>query len=116
MNVEFTLTLADIFWFIVGVLAIILLIYLIIFFKRLGETMKGTNQVLKDVKEISGVASRRTKQVDGMLDDVGDAVGIVVDAVKGNQNIVKAASSIVNSATTLVGIIKKSKGESDEEK
>lgn len=107
MNIPITLTLSDIFWFIVGVLAIVLLVYVIKLIKKLIETLSHVNVVLDDAKEISEVASRRTKQVDGMLDDVGETVDSVVSAVKGNQNVVKAVSSIVNTTASVVGMLKK---------
>lgn len=107
MNIPITLTLLDIFWFIVGVLAIVLLVYVIKLIKKLIETLSHVNVVLDDAKEISEVASRRTKQVDGMLDDVGETVDSVVSAVKGNQNVVKAVSSIVNTTASVVGMLKK---------
>ena len=93
-------------WFIIAVLAMVLLVYLILLLRKLIGTLKKVDLLLEDSKIITEVASRRTTDVDGMVDGVVEAVGIMTDAVKGNQNIAKAASSVVNAAATCVGIIK----------
>ena len=93
-------------WFIIAVLAMVLLVYLILLLRKLIGTLKKVDLLLEDSKVITEVASRRTTDVDGMVDGVVEAVGIMTDAVKGNQNIAKAASSVVNAAAACAGIIK----------
>lgn len=105
-NMTITITPQGAAWFIIAVLAMVLLVYLILLLRKLIGTLKKVDLLLDDSKIITEVASRRTTDVDGMVDGVVEAVGIMTDAVKGNQNIAKAASSVVNAAATCAGIIK----------
>lgn len=98
-------------WFIIAVLAMVLLIYLILLLRKLIGTLKKADLLLDDAKTITEVAARRTNDVDNMVDGVVETVGIMTDAVKGNQNIAKAASSVVNAAATCVGILKRNSDE-----
>ena len=93
-------------WFVIAVLAMILLVYLILLLRKLIGTLKKVDLLLEDSKTVTEVVSRRNTDVDKMVDGVVDAVGIMTDAVKGNQSIAKAASSVVNAAATCVGIIR----------
>lgn len=101
-----TITPQGVAWFIIAVLAMVLLVYLILLLRKLIGTLKKVDLLLEDSKTITEVASRRTTDVDNMVDGVVEAVGIMTDAVKGNQNIAKAASSVVNAAATCVGMIR----------
>lgn len=93
-------------WFIIAVLAMILLVYVILVLRKLIDTLKKVDLLLEDSKTITEVASRRTRDIDGMVGGMTDAVGIVVNAVKGNQNMAKAATSVVNAAASCAGIVK----------
>ncbi len=89
-----------------GIAGLILLIYLILFMKKLIETLTKVDSILDDGKIISQAAADKTKEIDGILSNVGGAVGIMADAVKGNQNVVKAATNVVNAVTSLIGTFK----------
>lgn len=101
-----TITPQGVAWFIIAVLAMVFLIYLILLLRKLIGTLKKVDLLLEDAKSITEVASKRTNDVDNMVDGVVETVGIMTDAIKGNQNIAKAASSVVNAAATCVGILK----------
>ena len=75
------------------------------------ETLKVVDGLLEDAKSITEVASRRTQDLDGMVGGIIEAAGIVADGVKGNQNIAKAASGIVNATASCVGIVKGKKAD-----
>ena len=104
MTITFTLEQAA--WAVIFILAAILLVYLILLLKKLIGTLKALDDVLADAKSMTEVASRRTSDIDHMVDGIVDAAGIMTDAVKGNQNIAKAASSVVNAAASCVGIMR----------
>lgn len=108
---EFTVTVTpkSVFLFILAILAIVFIIYLILLVRKLIGTLSKVDLLLEDSKTVTEVAARRTQMIDGMMDDVGETVGIFVDAVKGNQNIVKAASSVINAAASFVGIVRNKK-------
>ena len=63
--------------------------------------------ILKDSQVITSIAADKATKVEGIIDGVGDTVESVVSAIKGNQNVVTAATSVVNAASSLSGLIKK---------
>ena len=108
-----TITPQAVAWFVIAVLGMVLLIYLILLLKKVIETLKAVDALLSDAKTVTEVASRRTKDIDGMVDGIVEAAGIVADGVKGNQNIAKAASGIVNATASCVGILKDKKADKE---
>ena len=40
---------------------------------------------------------------------IGSSVGTVVNSLKGNQNVVSAATSVVNAASSFAGVVKRDK-------
>lgn len=106
-----TITPQGVAWAIIAVLAMILLVYLILLLRKVIETLKHLDAVLADTKNITEVAARRTEDIDHLVDGVVDAAGIVTDAVMGNQNLAKAAASVVNATASCVGILKDKKSD-----
>lgn len=101
-----TLTLEGVLLTAVAVAAVVLLIYLSILIKNLIKTLKKVDDILVDAQVVTSVAASKTKQLDGLIDDVSESVGVMVDAVKGNQSIVTAATNFVNAASALIGMVK----------
>ena len=93
----------------IAILVIILLIYLIVLLNNLIKTLKQVNLVLDDAKIVSSTAAEKAQQLDGIVSGIGSSVGTVVNSLKGNQNVVSAATSVVNAASSFAGIIKKDK-------
>ena len=58
---------------------------------------------------ISATAAEKAQQIDGIVSGIGSSVGTVVNSIKGNQNVVSAATSMVNAASSFAGIVKKDK-------
>ena len=108
-----TITPQGLAWGIIALLAVILLVYLILLLRKVIETLKAVDLLLEDAKSMTEVASRRTKDLDGMVDGIVEAAGIMADGVKGNQSIAKAASGIVNATASCVGIIKDKKADKE---
>ncbi|MGC2874173.1 hypothetical protein ACPW7J_13225 [Ihubacter sp. rT4E-8] len=86
---------------------VILVVYLIIMAKNLLKTVKETNQILADTAVISGIAAEKAVQIDGMITDVQSAVSDLSEAVRGQQNLVAAAASLVKSLGTLAAVFRK---------
>lgn len=102
---EITITLQDLILLVIGIAAIVFLFYLIKLLKNLVETIQRTNRVLADAEVITGIASNKAQQLDGVIGDVSEAVGSITELVKGNQNVVKAVTNIVNSLAGLKCLI-----------
>ena len=108
-----TITPQGVAWAVIAVLAVVLLVYLILLLKKVIETLKSVDALLSDAKTITEVASRRTQDIDGMVDGIVEAAGIITDGVKGNQNIAKAASGVVNATASCIGIMKEKNAEKE---
>lgn len=109
-----TLTLKGVLLTSIALLVIVLLIYIIVLIRKLIDTLKRVDGILSDTKEVTAVASERVQQVDGMMDELGGTVGVVIDAMKGNQNIVAALTHIVDAASSFIGMIRRKKTECDD--
>ena len=102
-----TVTLKGVLLTAIAVLVIIALIYLIILLNNLIKTLKQTNLIMEDAKIISATAAEKAQQIDGIVSGIGSSVGTVVNSIKGNQNVVSAATSVVNAASSFAGVVKK---------
>ena len=84
-----TITWEGVLLTLLALCAILLLIYLIVLTRKAIVTLTKVNSV------------------DKIVDGVSDSVGTVVNSIKGNQSVVAAATSIINAAGSLAGIVKK---------
>lgn len=109
-----TITLKSALLAAIAVLVIILLIYLILLIKKLLASLKQVDEILADAKAITEVASERVQQVDGIVEDIGDTVGQVVEAIKGNQKSVAAVTHIINASSSLVSLLRKKQSKEKE--
>ena len=67
---------------VLAVLGMVLLVYLILFFRKLIGTLRQVDEILSDAKVVSGIASDKAQLVDGIIDDAGEAVGSITDAIR----------------------------------
>ena len=102
-----TLTWEGIILTLLAAAGIVFLIYLSLLMKKLIGTLKEVDVILKDSQVITSIAAEKATKVDGIIDGVGETVDSVVGAVKGNQNVVNAVTTIVNATSSLAGLIKK---------
>ncbi len=107
MNVSLTFTLWELGYFLIGILLIILILYAIIFIKNLIPLLKTSLKILQDVNAVSEITAERSKQVDETITNITEAVGIVTDAIKGNQNKATAITNLINALTSLKNLLKK---------
>ena len=101
---------------VIAVLAAVLLIYLIALVRKVLKTLDKTCAVLDDAKTVSGVAASQDQKVDKLVDGAYESVGTVVDAIKGNQSVVAAATHIVNAVTSFAGLVRKPTNKDKEHK
>ena len=102
-----TITLKGLLLTLLAVLGMVLLIYLILLIRKLIGTLRQVDEILADAKVVSGIASDKAQVVDGILHDAGETVGSITDAIRGNQSIVAAASSLVNTFSSVIGLIRR---------
>ncbi len=99
MNVM--IDLKTLFLILLGIALLILIIYLIQLARKLLVTVNYTNGILEDVTAITDLAAKRSKEVDGIIGDVSESVESLSQAVKGNQNIFSAISSVVKAVAAV---------------
>ena len=83
---------------------------------RAVEILKEVDLILKDSQVITSIAADKATKVEGIIDGACDTVGTVVNAIKGNQSVVSAATSVVNAASSLSGLIKKTEAKQKRKK
>ncbi len=102
-----TITLGDAGLILMGIALVILLFYCIALVKNLIPAVKTLNKILEDTQIITGVVAESTESAQKMLADVSESVGTVTKAIKGNQNVIQALTSLVNALTALKNLLKK---------
>ncbi|MCR5481591.1 MAG: hypothetical protein K6F52_02245 [Clostridia bacterium] len=100
-----TLTLKEMGMVLIGGGLVILIFYAICAMKNLAGTLKRTNKILDDTRVVTEIAANKAKDVEGAVDDVVEAVGIVTDGIKGNQSIVKALTNLINALSSLRSVV-----------
>ncbi len=108
-----TLDMKTLGWALIMIGLLVLIVFCIVFLKNLIVTIQHANRILKDAEKISAIATKRSKQVDGLVGDMAESVGQVTKAIKGNQSIPAALTSLVNAATALKNLVA-DKGEKKE--
>jgi len=101
---------------LVLVALLVLIIYLCVMVKNLIVTLKKANQVIDDASVVSGIASDKATEIDGMVGDIGDAVTGVVKAVKGNENLIGTLTNLAKGIGALVSVLKKDEKSDSESK
>lgn len=102
-----TITLSDAGLILIGLALIVLLFYSIVFVKNLIVTIKKLNKILDDTQVITAVAAESATSAQKVVADVAESVGTVSKAIKGNQSVIQALTSLVNAVTALKNLIKK---------
>ena len=84
----------------------VLLIYLIVLVSNLIKTVKKANDILDDAKVVSEITADKAQKLDGIIDGVSETVSDVAETLKGNKNIISAATNVVNAVSNLAGMAK----------
>ncbi len=104
-----TITLGDAGLILIGLAILVLLLYCIAFVRNLIPVIKNLNKILEDSKVVSGIAADKAKEVDKLVDDLSSSVGSISKAIKGNQSIVAALTSLINAIGSLRTLFEKEK-------
>ena len=99
MNVM--IDLKTLFLIVLGIALLVLIIYLIQLTRKIMASMDHTINILEDVAIITDLAAKRSKDVDGIIGDVSDSVESLSQAVKGDQNIFSAISSVIKAVAAV---------------
>lgn len=92
---------------VLGGAALILLIYLIVLVRNLIPSVKSLSKILKDAEVVTDVAAEGAKEAKIILENVSSSVSSVSEAVKGNQNVVAAITSVINTLGSLKSLLTK---------
>lgn len=99
----------DLKYTLICLVLIALFVLLIILAKlalNLISTLKNVDKILEDTSVISGVASDKASQVDGIVGDFSSALGDVTGAMKGNQNLIGAITNMAKAISSTVSYFK----------
>ncbi len=88
-------------------LGAILLVYLIIVARNLISVLKKADAVLSDVKVVSEISSRKAEDIDPLIGDVTSIANTIFSAIKGNQSVTTALSSVFHGIMSFLGMLKK---------
>ena len=99
MNVM--IDLKTLFLIVLGIALLVLIIYLIQLTRKIMTSMDHTINILEDVAIITDLAAKRSKDVDGIIGDVYESVESLSQAVKGDQNIFSAISSVIKAVAAV---------------
>ncbi len=109
----FTLSVKDIGIALLILAAIICLVYLAKFFKNLVVTVEKSNEILDDVKVMTEIAEKRSRDLDNMVDGIAGSVEGITEAIRGNETLIKQLSAIASAVSSIAGIFNSRKKEND---
>ena len=104
-----SITLSELLLALLIIAGIVALVYVAIVLKNLVPTLKSLANIAADAEVVVKEVREKSEGLGDTLSDTVKALGSVNDAFKGNQSVVKAATNLVNAATSLAGITKKEK-------
>ncbi|MEG1930191.1 MAG: hypothetical protein RR131_03535 [Anaerovorax sp.] len=111
-----TITLFDALLLIGGILLIVFIIYCIIFVKNLLPLLKTSKSILEDVNTITTMTTEQYEDLNEILNNVKGSAATISKALKGNESIVAAVTSIINSFAHLKGMTKNKENKEKEKK
>ena len=94
---------------VIGIALLILIIYLILLVRKAIDTLKKADVVIQDSQEITGVAAKRTKQLDGAIDDLADSITGVASAFRGKQEATKNLGTFLSALAAIKNVLTKDK-------
>jgi uncharacterized protein YoxC len=100
-----TITLGDAGMILIGIGLIILIFYCINLVRNLIPVVKTMNKVLEDTDRIAAAAADGAEEAQRLMGDVKGSVSSFAQALKGNQSIIQAVTSLINSFTSLKNML-----------
>ncbi len=86
--------------------AVIALCALIAVLLKLKKTLEKVDAILDDTKAVSGFAAEQTGKAENIINGLSESVGVVVSNLSASKGAIKNATSFMNAATSLIGIIR----------
>jgi hypothetical protein len=108
-----TITIKDLMMFLLGSGGVVLIIFLIVMVGNAIRTLKSMTRVLQDVEVISAIAAERTKDLDGVIENVAESVSTVASNLKGKNGLLSTISSVISLLTSLKGFAARKKTAAD---
>lgn len=96
-----TITLGDALLLLIGVCAIILLIYVIRVVRACIPAVKSLTKILDDTQKVTGVVSEATTGVEEIVGSLTESTSDMAEFIKDNQSTVKAMVSFVNAVVAI---------------
>lgn len=96
-----TIDIKTLLFLVVGIALLVLIIYLIQLTRKCITAMNHTNKILEDTSVVTELASKRSRDVDGIIDDVSESVGSISKAIRGDQNTFAAIASVIKAAAAV---------------
>ncbi len=96
-----TITIGDALLLLIGVCAVILLIYLIRILRALLPSLKTISSILDDASSITGVASNAVTGAEDAVNSMTVTAGDMSEFITENQSTIKALVSFVNAVVAL---------------
>jgi len=110
-----TIDLKDLLLCLLIVALIVLVCFAIVAVYRLGNSMTKLDRVLTDLEKITATTAKRTKQLDGAIDNIQKTFSGVSKAAKGGQTVITVLTLIFKLFGSIGGAFVKDK-EKDAEK
>lgn len=94
---------------LVLVALIVLIVYAVFLIRKLMGTLERADKVLDDLQVVSEIAAARSKDIDGIVENVSGSVSEISGALKGNQGTISAVAGIAKSVASIKGAMDKKK-------
>ena len=80
---------------------VVLIVYAIFLIRKLMVTLDHANRVLQDVEVVSEIAATRSKDIDGIVENVSGSVSDISGAIKDREGTISAVAGIAKSVVSL---------------
>ena len=103
MNV--TIDLKSLFLILLGIALLVLIVYLIQLARKLITSLNHAVSIMEDVEIITDLAAKRSKDVDGIIDNISESAESLSQAVKGNQNVLSALAAVAKAVASVKNVL-----------
>ncbi|MBR5229146.1 MAG: hypothetical protein IKV96_04855 [Firmicutes bacterium] len=96
-----TITIGDALLLLIGICAVILLVYVIRVVRNCIPAVKSLTKILDDTQKVTGVVSEATTGMEEVVSTLSESTTDMADFIKNNQSTVKAVVSLVNAVVSI---------------
>jgi hypothetical protein len=109
MDTAISITIGDLGFILIGGALFILLVYCILLLKNLLPSVKILSKILADVEVVTDVTASSSKEIQKAVVELSSSAGVFAKAIKDNQNVISALTSVVNALRSLQNLFSKFK-------